>query len=248
MKFGIGQPMRRHEDLRLITGQGRYTDDITLPRMAQAFVLRSPMAHAPIKRVDAAAARRMPGVLLVLTGEDVRDGWPRRRPLHDAARQPRRQAAARHAASGACDRQGPARRSAGCSGRRRDLGGGARCRRGHRGRLRGAAVGHRDEGRDRARRGAAFRSYSRQPGVRLGQRPRRRQGDRRRLRQGRTRRHARSRQQSRCRQLDGAAQRHWRLRSGERPLDPLHRDARSAFRARPARRNRAQDSQRASSA
>src|ERR1043165_5765362 len=72
MKFGIGQPMRRHEDLRLLTGQGRYTDDITLPRMTQAFVLRSPMAHAVIKRVDTAAARGMPSVLLVLTGDDVR--------------------------------------------------------------------------------------------------------------------------------------------------------------------------------
>ena len=72
MKFGIGQPMRRHEDMRLLTGQGRYTDDITLPRMTHAFVLRSPVAHAHIKRVDAAAARRMPGVLFVLTGEDVR--------------------------------------------------------------------------------------------------------------------------------------------------------------------------------
>src|SRR5882757_9293991 len=72
MKFGIGQPVRRHEDLKLITGQGRYTDDITLPRTAQAFVLRSPLAHARIKRIDVAAARRMPGVLLVATGEDLR--------------------------------------------------------------------------------------------------------------------------------------------------------------------------------
>jgi carbon-monoxide dehydrogenase large subunit len=72
MKFGIGQPMRRHEDQRLLTGQGRYTDDIALPGMSHAFVLRSPMAHAYVKRVDANAARRMPGVLLVLTGEDVR--------------------------------------------------------------------------------------------------------------------------------------------------------------------------------
>ena len=70
MKFGIGQPMGRHEDIRLLTGQGRYTDDITLPRMTHAFVLRSPMAHARITRVDATAARRMPGVLL--TGQDVR--------------------------------------------------------------------------------------------------------------------------------------------------------------------------------
>src|SRR5215472_15127130 len=72
MKFGIGQPMRRHEDLRLMTGRGRYTDDVILPRMTHAFVLRSPVAHAHIKRIDAAAARRMPGVLFVATGEDVR--------------------------------------------------------------------------------------------------------------------------------------------------------------------------------
>src|SRR2546426_3807902 len=72
MKFGIGQPMRRHEDLRLITGRGCYTDDVILPRMTHAFVLRSPVAHAHIKRIDAAAARRMPGVLFVATGEDVR--------------------------------------------------------------------------------------------------------------------------------------------------------------------------------
>ena len=72
MKFGIGQPVRRHEDLRLITGSGRYTDDIVLPHMARAVVLRAPMAHAHIKRIDVAAARKMPGVLLVATGEDLR--------------------------------------------------------------------------------------------------------------------------------------------------------------------------------
>jgi carbon-monoxide dehydrogenase large subunit len=72
MKFGIGQPVRRHEDLRLITGRGRYTDDVTLPRITHAFVLRSTVAHAHIKRVDTSAARRMPGVLLVATGGDVR--------------------------------------------------------------------------------------------------------------------------------------------------------------------------------
>jgi carbon-monoxide dehydrogenase large subunit len=72
MKFGIGQPMRRYEDLRLITGRGRYTDDVVLPRMSHAFVLRSPVAHAQIKRIDTQAARRMPGVLFVAAGEDVR--------------------------------------------------------------------------------------------------------------------------------------------------------------------------------
>ena len=74
MKFGIGQPMRRYEDLRLITGRGRYTDDIVLPQMTHAFVLRSPIAHARIKHIDPQAARQMPGVLLVATGEDVRAG------------------------------------------------------------------------------------------------------------------------------------------------------------------------------
>src|SRR5438477_332000 len=72
MKFGIGQPVRRHEDLRLISGRGRYTDDITLPRMAHAVVLRSNLAHGEIKSIDAAAARGMPGVALVATGDDLR--------------------------------------------------------------------------------------------------------------------------------------------------------------------------------
>ena len=71
MKFGIGQPLKRYEDLRLLTGKGRYTDDITLPGMSFAFVLRSPVAHARILRIDASKVRRMPGVLLVLTGADV---------------------------------------------------------------------------------------------------------------------------------------------------------------------------------
>jgi carbon-monoxide dehydrogenase large subunit len=71
MKFGVGQPVRRFEDQTLITGRGRYTDDIALPHMAQAFVLRAPVAHANIVRVDTAAAKAMPGVLAVLTGADV---------------------------------------------------------------------------------------------------------------------------------------------------------------------------------
>ena len=71
MKFGVGQPVRRFEDLSLITGRGHYTDDIHLPGMALAYVLRSPQAHAAIRSLDAAAARGMPGVLLVLTGTDV---------------------------------------------------------------------------------------------------------------------------------------------------------------------------------
>src|SRR6202040_577995 len=71
MKFGVGQPVRRFEDARLITGHGSYTDDIDLPHTAHAYVLRSPVAHAEIRKVDAQAARAMPGVLLILTGEGV---------------------------------------------------------------------------------------------------------------------------------------------------------------------------------
>ncbi|MFI4947440.1 MAG: xanthine dehydrogenase family protein molybdopterin-binding subunit [Alphaproteobacteria bacterium] len=63
--------MRRREDLRLLTGAGRYSDDLNLPGQTCAVMLRSPHAHAVIRRIDSAAARAMPGVLAVLTGEDA---------------------------------------------------------------------------------------------------------------------------------------------------------------------------------
>ena len=67
----IGQPLPRKEDLRLLTGRGRYSDDVNLPGQAYAAILRSPHAHARIRKIDTAAARTMPGVLAVLTGADV---------------------------------------------------------------------------------------------------------------------------------------------------------------------------------
>jgi carbon-monoxide dehydrogenase large subunit len=70
-KFGVGQPVRRVEDARLLQGQGRYTDDISLPGQAYAHILRSPHAHAAIKSIDVKAAKAMPGVLAVLTGQDI---------------------------------------------------------------------------------------------------------------------------------------------------------------------------------
>jgi carbon-monoxide dehydrogenase large subunit len=74
-QFGIGQPVRRVEDRRFITGHGNYVDDIQLPRQTYAFMLRSPHAHARIATIDAAAALSAPGVLAVFTGEDLaRDG------------------------------------------------------------------------------------------------------------------------------------------------------------------------------
>ena len=66
----IGRPLPRFEDLRLVRGAGRYTDDVSLPGEVFAAFARSPHAHALIVHIDSAAARAMPGVLLVLTGED----------------------------------------------------------------------------------------------------------------------------------------------------------------------------------
>ncbi len=75
-KFGIGQPVPRFEDPRLVRGGGRYVDDIVLPRMAFGYVLRSPHAHAKIRAIDTAAASAAPGVLALLTGADWRAcGW-----------------------------------------------------------------------------------------------------------------------------------------------------------------------------
>jgi carbon-monoxide dehydrogenase large subunit len=68
----IGTPMRRVEDRPLLTGRGRYTDDITPPGTLHAYFVRSPYAHARITRLAVDAARRAPGVVAVLTGADVR--------------------------------------------------------------------------------------------------------------------------------------------------------------------------------
>jgi len=70
-KNGIGQPVRRREDVRLLTGRGRYTDDIDPPGCAQAVVVRSPHAHARILGMETGAATAAPGVLAVLTGRDA---------------------------------------------------------------------------------------------------------------------------------------------------------------------------------
>src|SRR5690242_4189172 len=67
----IGQPVRRREDLRLLTGRGRYSDDINVPGQAYAVMVRSPHAHAMVRGIDTTAARTTPGVLAVLTGSDM---------------------------------------------------------------------------------------------------------------------------------------------------------------------------------
>lgn len=71
MKFGVGQPIRRVEDQRLATGTGRYTDDTAVEGALHGYVLRSQYAHAKFTIRDKDTARKMKGVKLILTGEDV---------------------------------------------------------------------------------------------------------------------------------------------------------------------------------
>ena len=70
-KFGIGQPMRRTEDPRLVRGEGSYTDDLARPGEAYAVMVRSREPHGVIRAIDTAAAKRMPGVLAVYTAADL---------------------------------------------------------------------------------------------------------------------------------------------------------------------------------
>ncbi len=68
---GVGASVRRKEDLRFITGKGQYTDDINLKDQTFAYFLRSPHAHATIKSINIAKAKKMAGVVGIFTGEDI---------------------------------------------------------------------------------------------------------------------------------------------------------------------------------
>src|ERR1700730_7096357 len=70
-KFGIGQPVPRTEDPKLVRGEGRYTDDVNLPGQAYAAIVRSRHAHGVIRKIDLAPARAMPGVIAAYTGADL---------------------------------------------------------------------------------------------------------------------------------------------------------------------------------
>jgi carbon-monoxide dehydrogenase large subunit len=97
-KFAVGQSVPRSEDPMLLRGMGHYTDDSSLPGQAYAVMVRSQNAHGVIRGVDAAAALKMPGVLGVYTGADLkgygplkclvpfnnRDGTPMKKPLREA--------------------------------------------------------------------------------------------------------------------------------------------------------------------
>jgi carbon-monoxide dehydrogenase large subunit len=96
--IGIGARPLRKEDRRFLTGRGNYVADIKRPDMAAGVFVRSPHAHATITSIDAAAALGMPGVLAVVTGEDLKaagvaglpcgwgitgkDGLPMKEPPH----------------------------------------------------------------------------------------------------------------------------------------------------------------------
>jgi carbon-monoxide dehydrogenase large subunit len=68
---GMGHSIRRKEDPRFVRGQGTYVDDIRLPGMIYLDIVRSPFAHAQIKKIDASKALSIPGVLAVITGQDL---------------------------------------------------------------------------------------------------------------------------------------------------------------------------------
>ena len=68
---GIGHSVKRKEDDRFILGRGTYVDDVQLPRMLHMVMVRSPLAHAKITNIDKSAALEMPGVIAVVTGEDL---------------------------------------------------------------------------------------------------------------------------------------------------------------------------------
>ncbi|MGE3651762.1 MAG: xanthine dehydrogenase family protein molybdopterin-binding subunit, partial [Reyranellaceae bacterium] len=70
-KFGVGQPVPRTEDPRLLRGEGRYTDDINLPDQVWAVMVRSRIAHGILKGIDTTAASALPGVLAILTHADL---------------------------------------------------------------------------------------------------------------------------------------------------------------------------------
>jgi carbon-monoxide dehydrogenase large subunit len=78
----LGTPLKRKEDPRFITGTGSYLDDVKLSNVAHAAILRSPYAHARIRGIDTSAAAALPGVIAIITGQDLKDlpalpcAWP----------------------------------------------------------------------------------------------------------------------------------------------------------------------------
>ncbi len=144
----IGQSVRRKEDYRFLTGAGQYTDDVNPPHHTHVYFLRSPHAHAKIRKIDTAKAKGAPGVVAIY---HRRGPGRRQRPaLRLAHHRHRRAADEGAAASAARARQGPLRRRPRGDGDRRDARPGEGCRRTDRSRLRRSAGGRRS-GRPRSR-------------------------------------------------------------------------------------------------
>ena len=73
----IGQSIRRKEDVRFLTGAGQYTDDVNPPQHTHAYFLRSPHAHAKIRKIDTSKAKVAPGVVSITSARRVRGLSPR---------------------------------------------------------------------------------------------------------------------------------------------------------------------------
>src|SRR5260370_11875180 len=71
MDTPLGSRLRRKEDRRLVTGRGRYVEDLRFPGMLHAGFVRSPHAHAPVRSIDTAAARAIGGVVAIYTSRDL---------------------------------------------------------------------------------------------------------------------------------------------------------------------------------
>ena len=155
-KYGIGQPVSRFEDPRLLRGRGRYQDDVNLPGQAYAVVLRSPHAHARICALDTAAGAARAGGARRLHRRRSRAAGLGTMGVPFAAQAAGRLADVRPAASGPGARPGALCRRAGRVRRRRNPGAGEGRRRAGRGRLRAPALGHRHRRRGRARRAAVW--------------------------------------------------------------------------------------------
>jgi len=104
-KTYVGQPVPRKEDAELLTGQGRYVDDLTIPGMLWFSLVRSPFAHARIRAIDASRAREADGVVAVLTGDELADefaaplpcAWPVTPEMHNPPHWPLARGEARYA-------------------------------------------------------------------------------------------------------------------------------------------------------
>ena len=207
---GIGASVRRKEDQRFITGKGQYTDDINRPGQAYAVFVRSPHAHANIKRIDTAAALKSPGCLAVYTGADIADRQGRRAdlrlddPLQGRLAHEGRRPSRTGPGQGALRRRPRRRRY------RRDAGAGQGCRRAGQGRLRDAACRRRR--RNHAERRPAANSCRGAQQHRLPVAPGRQGSGRCRVRQRQARHQDRPRQQPADPQRHRAARGHRRLR------------------------------------